>query len=229
MRKKYAVLGLGHFGMNLSLALTQKGADVLALDNRESQVEKLRDRVAHAVVADAKDKGALSSLGLEDMDHVIVAIGEDFESSILATANLQEIGVKKISSRVVSPTHEKLLRLMNVEDLILPEADAAEQLAHKMTRQGILDYLEISKDHSIVEIKVPEQFLKKSLTELNIRKNFGVNLITIIKKSKKRGLFSRGEEDEENNVIGVLDGSYVFESGDILVVFGSESSIKKLL
>ncbi len=229
MRSRFAVLGLGHFGFNLSLALTKKGAEVLAVDNRESQVERLRDRVAHAVVADAKDKGALASLGLEDMDAVIVAIGEDFESSILATANLQEIGVKKISSRVVSPTHEKLLKLMNVEDLILPEAEAAEQFAHKLIRKGILEYLEISKDHSIVELHVPKIFVKKTLGDLNLRKNYGINLITIIKSVKKAGLFSLKKEPEENKVIGVLDGPYVFEPDDILVVFGSESSIKKIL
>ena len=118
---------------------------------------------------------------------------------------------------------------MNVEDLILPEAEAAEQFAHKLIRKGILEYLEISKDHSIVELHVPKIFVKKTLGDLNLRKNYGINLITIIKSVKKAGLFSLKKEPEENKVIGVLDGSYVFEPDDILVVFGSESSIKKIL
>lgn len=229
MKKKFAVLGLGHFGMNLSLSLTNMGAEVLAVDNKEEHVENLRDKVSHAVIANVKDQAALRGLGLEDMDAVIVAIGEDFESSILATANLQEIGVKRIINRVVSPIHEKLLKLMTVDDLILPEADAAQQLANKLIRKGVLEYFELSSQFSIVEIQVPEEFIGKTLGQLDLRKNYNINLITVIKQAKKRSILSFGAENEETQVLGVPDSSYVFVKNDILVVFGGEKSLKKIL
>jgi trk system potassium uptake protein len=229
MKKKFAVLGLGHFGMNLSLYLTNMGADVVAVDNKESNAERLRDKVSFAAIADVKDLGALRGLGLEDMDAVIVAIGEDFEASILATANLQEIGVKRIINRVVSPTHEKLLKLMKVDDLILPEADAAQQLANKLIRKGVLEYLELSKDYSIVEIKVPDDFVGRSLGELDLRKNFKINLVTVIKQTQKRNLIPFTGGVEEIQVLGVPESNYTFAKDDVLVVFGSEDSLKRLL
>lgn len=229
MKKKFAVLGLGHFGMNLSLYLSNMGADIVAVDNNESNVEKLRDKVSFAAIADVKDLSALRSLGLEDMDAVIVAIGEDFESSVLATANLQEIGVKRIINRVVSPTHEKLLKLMKVDDLILPEGDAAQQLANKLIRKGVLEYLELSKNFSIVEIKVPDDFVGKTLGDLDLRKNYQVNLVTIIRQGKKKSLMPFGPAGDEVQVIGVPDSSYTFTKSDILVVFGGESALNKLL
>lgn len=229
MKKKFAVIGLGHFGMNLSLFLTNMGAEVVAVDNKDQHVEKLRDKVSFAAIADAKDIGALRGLGLEDMDAVIVAIGEDFESSILATANLQEIGVKRIINRVVSPVHERLLKLMDVDDLILPEGDAALQLAHKLIRKGVLEYLEISKNYSIVEIQVPDEFIGKTLGALDLRKNYNINLITVIKKGRKKSLLPFGGSTEEVEVLGVPDGTYVFQKNDILVVFGSDNSLKHLI
>lgn len=229
MKKNFAVIGLGHFGLNLSLSLTNLGAEVLAIDNKEQNVEKVRDRVSHAVIADARDQGALRSLGLEDMDAVIVAIGEDFESSMLATANLQEIGVKRIVNRVVSPIHEKLLRLMKVDDLILPEGDAARELANKLVRKGLLEYLALSKDYSIMEIHAPKEFVGASLAELDLRKHYDVNLITVIKKGHKAARLPFAGDVGDIQVLGVPDGSYRFEEHDILVVFGSEASLKSLL
>lgn len=229
MRKKFAVIGLGHFGMNLSLALTNLGADVLAIDNQENHVELLRDRVAHAVIADCRDQEALRGLGLEDFDAVILAIGEDFESSILATANLQEIGVKNIVNRVVSPTHEKLLKVLKVDHLILPEKNAALQLANKLIRKGVLEYLELSDDFSIVEIKTPKEFVGVSLGDIELRKTYNINLITIIRKRERQSLLSLAKGDPELEVLGVPDSNYVLGENDIMVVFGSKSCLKKII
>lgn len=229
MKKKFAVIGLGHFGMNLSLSLTNMGAEVLAIDNQESHVEQLRDKVAHAVIADCRDQAALRSLGLDDFDAVILAIGEDFESSILATANLQEIGVTRIINRVVSPIHEKLLKVMKVEDVILPEKNAAQQLANKLVRKGVLEYLELSDDFSIVEIKTPKEFVGMTLGDLELRKSYNVNLITIIRKKEKNSVLPFNQQGDGLEVMGVPDSTYVLAEGDIMVVFGSKSSLRKII
>lgn len=229
MKKRFAIIGLGHFGSHLCVHLTNLGADVLAIDNQERNVERLRDKVSHAVIADAKDLAALQSLGLQDMDACVVGIGEDFEASLLATANLQELKVKRIVNRIVSPVHERLLKLMGVEELILPEGEAAAELANRMIRKGVLEYFELTEDYSIVEVKVPSVFVGRTLGETNLRQNYNVNLVTVIKRQDRPGIWSLTKTESKLDVLGVPDGSYKFSAEDILVVFGSEKSLEKLL
>lgn len=227
MKKKYCVIGLGHFGLNLSLNLMQKGAEVLAVDITEERVEMLRDRVSHAIVLDSTDLKALRNLGLQDMDCVIVAIGENFEASILTTAHLQELKVKRIVNRVVSPVHERLLRLMNIEDLVLPEAEAAHHAANKLTMTGVLECLELDRDYSIVEVNAPKSFIGKSLEDVSLRKRFNLNLVTVIQKKQNSGLLTLGEK-AESHVVGVPANDHIFQEGDVLVVFGHEKNIARL-
>ena len=227
MKKKFCVIGLGHFGLNLCLNLMQKGCEVLAVDVAEDRVEMLRDRVSHTIVIDSTDIKALRNLGLQDMDCVIVAIGENFEASILTTAHLQELKVKRIFNRVVSPVHERLLRLMNIEDLVLPEAEAAHHAANRLTMSGVLECLELDSDYSIVEVNVPKGFIGKSLEEVSLRKRFNLNLVTVIQKKQSTGLITLGEKPE-SHVVGVPTNDFVFNEGDILVVFGHEKNVAKL-
>lgn len=226
MKRKFAVIGLGHFGLNLSLHLMDKGAEVLSIDIREERVELLRDRVSYALIADSKDIKALRPLGLKEMDAVIVAIGEDFEASILTTAHLQELGVKNIINRVVSPVHERLLKMMKIQDLVLPESDAAYQLARRLTMTGVLDCLELTQEFSIIEVKVPANFVGKSLKEVELRKKYQINLVTVIRRSKKSALLTLGERDHVE-VLGVPTLDFVFTDNDILVIFGKEKHLKE--
>tara|TARA_B100001248_G_scaffold261547_2_gene253087 strand:- start:4836 stop:5531 length:696 start_codon:yes stop_codon:yes gene_type:complete len=228
MTKRFAVIGLGHFGLNLSLSLMGRKAEVLALDVREERVELVRDKVSHAVVADSKDIKALKGLGLTEMDAVIVAIGEDFESSMLTTAHLQELGVKNIVNRVVSPVHEKLLNLMKIEDLVLPEGDSAEQLARRLTIQGVVESLELNDEYSIAEVKVPDPFIGKTLNEIDLRKKYHVNLVTVIRRKESRKFLTLGEREKSLVVLGVPDSDMQFTTDDILVVFGKEKYISAL-
>lgn len=227
MRKKIAVIGLGHFGLNLCLHLMQKGAEVLAIDISEDRVELLRDRVSHAMVLDTTDLKALRNLGLNEMTAVVVAIGEDFESSILTTAHLQELKVKKIINRVVSPVHERLLKLMNITDLVLPESEAAYQTANRLTMTGVLECLELTEDYSIVEVNVPKSFVGKTLVEVDLRKRFNLNLVTVIRRQATKGLLTLGERPDVQ-VLGVPTNDFKFSADDILVVFGQEKSINSL-
>ncbi|MFA6571191.1 MAG: TrkA family potassium uptake protein, partial [Bacteroidota bacterium] len=130
--KRFCVIGLGYFGQYLALKLSEAGAEVLAIDRDEDRVDAISDKITYAVTMDSTDAKTLHSLGLQDMDAVIVAIGEGFESSILTTAVLQEIGVKRILNRITSPIHERLLKLMSIDELLVPEAEAAAQLANRL-------------------------------------------------------------------------------------------------
>ena len=226
--KKFCVIGLGYFGFNLALTLNKAGAEVVAIDNHQDRIDSISDKVTHAICMDATDMRALRSLGLKDMDAVIVAIGEGFESSITTTALIQEIGVKKVINRVTSSVHERILKLMKVDEILVPEAEAAKNLAARLMLPGIIESFEISKDYGVFEIIAPKSFVGKSLLELNLRQAYSFNLVTLKRISKKRGLLTLGEH-EEIQVIGVPTPDLVIKEDDILVLFGQEKDIRILL
>jgi trk system potassium uptake protein len=228
-KHKIAVLGLGHFGLHLSLYLTDLGAEVLAIDRREERVELLRDKVSHAVVLDTTDPRALAQIGIRDFDAVVVAIGEGFESSILTTAHLQELKVKRIINRVVSPVHERILRLMNVPELILPEGEAAAHLARRLTIKGVIESVELSGEYSIIEARLPRWARGKTLNELDLRRRFNINLVTVIQDIEKGSDLLNLGKRQERKVLGVPDAEMKFEADDILVLFGKETSIRQFL
>lgn len=226
--RKFCVIGLGYFGLNLAITLAEKGAEVIAIDSLESRVELIANKVTLAMTMDATDKRALESLGLKDIDAVIVAIGENFEASINTTAILQEIGVKRIFNRVISPIHERLLKLMNVEELLVPEAEAATHLANRLNIDGLLEAYEMDAEHSIFEINIPEQFIGKTIAETQIRQKHNLNLVTIKRITNTKGLLTLGQK-QSIKVTGVPDPNFVLSDGDILVLFGKEKDVRFLL
>lgn len=227
-QKKFCIIGLGYFGLNLSLILSREGAEVLVIDNNMDRVDLVSEQVTHAVCMDATDERALRSMGLKEMDAVIVAIGEGFQSSITTTALLQEIGVKRIYNRVTSPIHERLLKLMGIQDLLVPEAEAASHLASRLMLEGIVGSFELSEDYGVFEIPTPSFFVGKSVMESNLRQTYNLNLVTIKRIKKKGGLKTLGSQDEVT-VMGVPSPNLTIIENDILVVFGKEKDLKLLL
>lgn len=212
---KFAVIGLGQFGFQLAKELASQDHEVLAVDNQEKIVDEIRDHVAHAVIADATDKRALEQLALHDLDGVCVTIGEDLAVSLEITGLLQEIGIGDLYCRVLSPRHERLLRLMKVDNLIQAESLAARQLAKRMGIRGAARHFSLTEEYAIVELKVPEFILNQSLKDLDLRAKFGINLVTI----------KRGEEDKAE-VLGVPLPDWTFQAKDSLVIFGTEANIE---
>ncbi len=226
--KKFCVIGLGHFGFHLATRLNESGAEVLAIDSREDIVELISEKVTQAVCMDSTDKRAMINMGLADMDTIIVAIGEDFESSIMTTAILQEIGVKQIYNRIISPIHEKLLKLMNIRHMLVPEAEAANQLVKRLILPGLLESFEISKEFSIFEIAAPDDFIGKTLVELNLRKEYNLNLVTIKRENIKKQFLDSGESESFFSV-GVPSPDTKIMKGDIMVMFGTEKDIVRII
>lgn len=227
VQKKFCIIGLGYFGMNLATILSKDGADILAIDNNPERIDMISEIVTHAVCLDSTDERAIKSMGLIEMDAVIVAIGENFESSITTTAILQEIGVKKIYSRIISPVHERLLRLMGIAEMLMPEAEAAGHLASRLLLEGITGAFELGKSYGIFEIPLPKIFINKTIIDTNIRENFNLNIVTI-KKSNKAG-FNNMIHNDNVNVVGVPSPHTTLVDGDVLVVFGKEKDVKHLL
>jgi len=176
---KFAVIGLGQFGFQLAIELAEQGHEIIAVEKVERTVDEIRDRVAHAVIADATDRKAMEQLSLHDLDGVLVTIGEDVAVSLDITCLLQEMGISRLYCRALNLRHERLLRLLKIENIIQAESLAARQLAKRMSIRGATRHFALSEEFAIVELETPDFLIDKSLGELDLRKTYGLNLVTV--------------------------------------------------
>lgn len=211
--KSFAVIGLGRFGRSIAETLYNMGYDVLAIDRLEECINLISPKITHAVVGDAIEDGFLKSLGIRNFDVAIVAIGEETQSSILATLLLKEAGVKYVVAKAQSELHSRVLYKVGADRVVSPEKDMGARVAHNLVSPNILDQLELSPEHSIVEINTPSVWAEKSLKESNVRVKHGVNIMAIKKKS---------------SIIVAPRAEYIIKSDDILVIIGENSDIEKL-
>lgn len=212
LKKQFAVIGLGRFGGSVCKELMRQGAEVLAIDISEERVNEVKDFVTHAVIANSTDEQALKSLGIRNFDHVIVAIGDDIQASILTTLILTELGVKHITVKAQNDYHEKVLQKIGAHLIVHPERDIGVKIAYSISSKNVLDYLELSEDHSIMEVVAGKKMHGKSLVELNIRAKYGINILAV----------KRGEE-----VIISPSANEKILDGDVLIVIGADVDIEK--
>lgn len=210
MKKEFVVIGLGRFGGSIVRELVEQGADVMAIDKFADRVDEFASIATQAIVADTTDESVLKSLGIRNFEHVIVAIGEDIQSSILTTLMLKEIGVNKITVKAQNDYHEKVLRKIGADQVVHPERDMGIRIANNMISNNVLDYLELSDEHSIMEIKANEILAGSTLIDLDIRANYGINIVAI-----KRG----------NEILVSPQATEEIQVNDILIVIGADSDI----
>ncbi|MCI1902757.1 MAG: TrkA family potassium uptake protein [Enterococcaceae bacterium] len=180
MKKNFAIIGLGRFGGSICRTLAGSGQEVLVIDTNEEQVNKYMDIATHAVIANAQDEGTLRSLGLDNFDQVVVAIGEDIQASILVTLMLKEMGVPYILAKAQNDYHARVLEKIGADVVVHPERDMGERIAHRMVSKNMLDYLEVSREYSFAEIKVTEdKYFHHTLADLNIHDRFSINVVGI--------------------------------------------------
>ncbi|MGJ7923129.1 potassium channel family protein [Neobacillus sp. LXY-4] len=212
MKKEFAVIGLGRFGGSICRALAEQGMEVLAIDNDEDLVNEFSTIASHAVVGDCTDEQVLKSLGIRNFDHVIVAIGNDIKSSILTTLMLIELGVTNITVKAQDDYHEKVLRKIGANHVVHPERDMGRRIANHIASNNVLDYLELSEEHSIVEIIANHKLNGHSIIDLDIRAEYGITIVAI-----KRG----------NNIIVSPQANEVIQTGDVLIVIGADVDINR--
>ncbi|MBD1430835.1 MULTISPECIES: potassium channel family protein [Sphingobacterium] len=216
---KYIVLGLGHFGRSLAIHLTELGHEVIAADKSIQIVEQLKDKITHTVCLDTTDREAVSSLPLKDCDALVVAIGEDEGSSLMTTALVKQLGVKRIIGRVVSDLQRTVMEAMQIDEYIMPEEEAAERLAMRLDNIDIVDSFKVSDRYSIIETKVPNKYVGMTLQEANLTNKYKVIVLTTVKVSD--GLHKEAS--------GIAKSDTVLRENDLLVLFGELSDIKKLI
>lgn len=210
MKKEFVVIGLGRFGGSIVNELVALKADVMAIDISPERVDEFAQIATTAVAADTTDESALRSLGIRNFEHVVVAIGENIQASILTTLILKEVGVKKITVKAQNDYHEKVLRKIGADQVVHPERDMGKRIANNMVSNNILDYLELSDEYSIVEIRANEKIAGSTLIDLDIRAKYGVNIVAI--KRQTQILVSPQAIEE-------------IELNDILIVIGSDVDI----
>ncbi len=220
---KYLIIGLGIFGRELAFGLIEKGAEVIAVDERMEVVEDIQDMVTYAVRLDAKDERALASLGAQDIDMGIVCIGENFEANLLAAVNLKQIGVKKVAARAGNPTQVKILESVGIDLIVSPEIEAAERFSYRLMHSGLLDITFLGGGVVMAKISSPKIFAGKTPAELELRAKYDVNLISIHspqpeKDGKKQPMLINNHPKADT----------VLQEGDVLVLIGSSKDIQKI-
>lgn len=205
--KSYVVIGLGLFGSSVARQLCALGAEVLAIDTDSDLVQQVSGEVTSAVVADARDLEVLRALGAHTCDSAVVAIGDDLASSVLATMNLKELGIRQIVCKAHDETHRKVLEKLGADTVVIPEKEVADKLARSLTSHNVLEFIELSHDYGIVEIPAPRAWVGRNLKELNVRAKLGVNIIAI-ERNDKISVSPRAEFEIAKNDILVVLGDY---------------------
>lgn len=210
--KSVLLIGLGRFGRHIALKLDEMRHQVMAIDKNESRVNAVLPFVMNAQIGDATDAVFLESLGINNFDVCIVAIGDDFQSSLETTSLLKELGAKTVVSRAARDTHAKFLLQNGADEIVYPEKQLADWTAIRYTADHILDYIELDSEHAIFEIAVPEKWIGKTVIEADVRKKYGINIMAI-----KRG-------GEMNLNFAPQTG---FRQGDTILVLGNTKNIQK--
>lgn len=208
--KTFMVIGLGRFGSAVALKLQELGNEVMIVDANADQVQRLSDHVTYAVVADARDEEVLESLGAKNYDCAVVAIGEDLAASILITLNLKSLGVPQVICKAKDEQQRKALEKIGADRVLIPERETGIKLAQKLTSESVLDFIELSNEFGIVEIKTPTPWVGKNLRTLNVRAKYGVSVIALRK----------GEQ-----IVVALDPDHELSAGDVLVLIGGNDQL----
>jgi trk system potassium uptake protein TrkA len=220
-----AVIGLGNFGSTVARELTDKGAKVIAIDKNRDRVEAIKESVSYAATLDSIEQAALKSVGIQDVDIAVVCIGDDIEANLLTTLLLKKIGVKKVWARAISPLQQEILRTLEVDEVVSLEEEMGRIVARSLVSPSIKKHIPISRDHSLVEIEVPERFVGKTIRDADIREKYHINIAAL--KKKTPSIDGRGERIFAESIDVAPSPDTTLEAEDVLLIVGSEESIRK--
>ncbi len=224
---KVIIIGLGNFGSSLGEKLTNKGNEVIGIDNSMNKVELFKEKISHTICMDSTDEVAVSGLPLKETDMVIVAIGEDQGSNVMTTALFKNLKVKRLISRAINPLHEKVLQAIGVDEIVHPEEETAERWAKKLCIKNVIDSFELDDEHSIIEVKTPEKYIGKTVREIDLKRKHNILILTTIKKTESKSLL--GNSKVENIVQGVASADTVIAQDDVLVLYSSNKDLESFL
>ncbi len=223
----YIIVGLGNFGASLAQKLTEQGNEVIGVDKSMAKVDAYKEKISHTICLDSTDQYVMSGLPLKNTDIVIVAIGEDQGANIMTTAVLKNLNVQRLISRAITPLHETVLQAIGVDEIVHPEEETAERWAKKLCIKGVVDSYEINGRYSIVEVKVSKKFAGRTLGEIGFRTNYNLVVLTTLKVTQERNIL--GLQNNIHEVQEIASYETVLNEGDIMVIYGDNKDIKKIL
>lgn len=211
MKKSFAILGLGNFGIKLIEELSNYNADIIAIDSNDNNVAKVGDYVSSAFVCDITNESALRKLGVNNVDHAVIAVGNNLQTTILCTIILKEFGIPKITVRVDDDFYVPVLKKLGATEVFSPQKIAGIRLANKIISDSFVDYFKISNEFCIIEISVELDVVPLNIQEVNPRNRFDVNLLII----------QRGNQTFSPKAV-----DYIMPN-DLIYVFGTQAKISK--
>jgi len=224
---RYAVIGLGRFGMTVANILFDSGMEVIAIEKSQDLVDEVSGRVSTAIRMDATDEPALRSLNLNEADAVIIAIGSNIQESILTAAILKKIGVGIIYAKVENRLHGRILELIGVQHILLPEEIVGTQLAKTLISKNVREYISLSSGHVVMEMVAPRSYVGKELQELALPTKQGVNIIAI--KYNSLSVTEDGRNVVEKKVNDMPGANDMVNEGDVLIMMGPKANVDRLI
>lgn len=215
---RFAVIGIGRFGTAIATKLAIKGAEVIAIDSNQDRINSIKDNVTYSVVLDSTDINALKSQNITEMDAVVISIGEDFQSLLLTTFALQELGVKRIMVRAQGDAQQKILSRMGIKEILSTEDEVSNNVSEQLMNPSVLLYVPLPDEYEIIEIKAPKGVIDRTLLDIGLRTKYKINLITLLRKRGK-----------EHHIVGVPKGDTIIEEEDLILVFGSSKNISRFI
>jgi len=213
-RKEFVVFGLGKFGLSVAKALADNGCQVMAVDSDQSKVEEIAEDVTYAVCADVTDADAVHSLGIGNFDGVIVAIGENLEAAVLVTIIAKEMGIPYVLAKATTELQAKVLKKVGADKIIFPEKETGIRIANNLISDNFFDAIELSAKYSMMDLTIPEDWVGKTLRELNLRATKKINVIGI-------------KREEEFEI--TPDPDMPLTEDDMLVIIGRNQTLSKLV
>lgn len=212
--KSILLIGLGRFGATMAMKLHELKHEVMAIDISEERINAILPYVTSAQIGDCTNEQYMSSIGVRNFDLCVVAIGDNFQSSLETTALLKDLGAKFVLSRANRDIHAKFLLRNGADQVVYPEKEMAIRSAVRYSSDNIFDYIELTPDHSIYEVPVPTSWIGKSIVQINVRNKYHISILAV-----KMG--------QELNPLPGAD--YVFLGTETLVIMGANTDIKKFL
>ncbi|MDD4502728.1 MAG: TrkA family potassium uptake protein [Clostridia bacterium] len=211
--KSILIIGTGKFGKSLALKMAELGNEVMVVDKDENELRDISEYVTSAQVADCMDENVLRSLGINNFDICFVCIGDNFQSSLEITSLLKDNGAKYVVSKADRDIHAKFLLRNGADEIIFPEKDMAHRAAYRFSANHMFDYIQLSPEYSISEIETPESWVGKTISQVNVRSNYNINVLAY---------------KEGGKIYPLSNPNYLFKENTHLVVSGAWKDVEKL-
>ena len=212
--KSILIIGLGRFGRHMAKKFSEQNNDVMAIDINEERINNVLSVVTNALIGDATNEQFMETIGVRDFDLCVVAIGDNFQSSLETTALLKDLGAKFVLARASRDVHAKFLLRNGADDVIYTEKETAERLAVKYGSDNIFNYIELNDEYSIYEIAVPSSWLNKSILKVNVRSKYGISIL-----ATKQG----------TNIYPLPKPEHVFTDSESLMILGKNEDVSRFI